>query len=107
MALRAGLLNEIIKIQRAVVVKNDYGEEIETYSDVDTTRARITQTNSNKVNENGDVYMTYSKEFFMRYYIQIKEYDIILWNNSKYRVMSIDKDRANLYIKVIGELIND
>lgn len=107
MALRAGLLNEAINIVRAVVSKNDYGEEIETYQVVYSTRARITQTNSQKENENGEIVMNYTKEFFMRHYVPIREYDIITWNDSKYRVVSLDKNKTNIYIKVIGELINE
>lgn len=107
MSLRAGLLTEKITIKRATIVKNDYGEDVETWTIIYTTRARITNINSAKQIENDEVVMNYSKQFFMRYYVPIQEYDVIEWNTKQYRVMSIDKDRENVYIKVIGELIND
>ena len=105
--MRAGLLNEIITIKRATITKNVYGEEEETWSTVYTTRARIEQTKSDKVIENDEVIMTYTKTFQMRYYVPIQPFDVIEWNSQKYRVMSIDKDRANVHIIVIGELINE
>ena len=37
----AGILKEVITIKRAVVIKNDFGEEVETWSDVTTTRAYV------------------------------------------------------------------
>lgn len=105
--MRAGLLTESITIKRATIVKNNFGEETEVWNDVYNTRARVVQTNSSKVTENNEIIMTYTKEFLMRYYVPIQEYDVIIWRNKKYRVMSIDKNKSEVNIKAIGELIND
>ena len=107
MSLRAGLLNELITIRRATITKNDYGEEVETWEDVITTRARVTQTGSSKNNVNQEIFMGFTKEFQVRYYIDIREFDIIVWKQKQYRIVSLNQDRMNQYTTIIGELIND
>lgn len=105
--MRAGLLTEPITIKRATITKNDFGEETEVWTIVYQTRARVIQTNSNKAIENGEVLMNYTKEFHMRYYVPIQEFDIIEWDGKLYRVISMDKNKTEVYIKVTGALIND
>lgn len=53
--MRAGLLTEIITIKRAVITKNQYGEDVERWDTVATTRARVMQTTSNRTIENDEV----------------------------------------------------
>ena len=105
MSLRAGLLTDRITIKRANNSINEYGEEVEDWIDIYSTRARVTQTNSNKLTENDEIIMSYTREFFMRKYVPIQEYDRIVWKDKYYRVISLEKTSS--YVKVMGELIND
>lgn len=107
MSLRAGLLNEVITIKEATITKNSFGEEVETYSNKYTTRARVIQTNSNRTTENNEITVDFTKEFQIRIYVPIEEFDIIEWRGKLYRIVSLNVDRHNQYITVIGDLIND
>lgn len=103
----AGILKEIITIKRAVIVKNDFGEEVETWSDVTTTRAYVKQSSSQRNEENGEITYDFIKEFRVRIYVDVRPYDIIIWNGQKYRILSLDKQKDLQQITLQTELINE
>jgi len=53
--------------------------------------------------------MTYTSlvTFNMRYYVDIRDYDRILYNDKFYRVLNIDRKDKQNYITVDTELVND
>lgn len=104
--MRAGLLTEIITIKRAVITKNQYGEDVERWDTVATTRARVMQTTSNRTIENDEVVYDFQKEFVVRYYVDVQTYDKIIWQNKEYRILNYDKSHDLQQITIIGELIN-
>lgn len=103
----AGILKEVITIKRAVIVKNDFGEEVETWSDVTTTRAYVKQSSSRRNEENGEITYDFIKEFRVRIYVDVRPYDIIIWNGQKYRILSLDKQKDLQQITLQTELINE
>ena len=103
----AGILKEVITIKRAVIVKNDFGEEVETRSDVTTTRAYVKQSSSRRNEENGEITYDFIKEFRVRIYVDVRPYDIIIWNGQKYRILSLDKQKDLQQITLQTELINE
>ena len=103
----AGILKEVITIKRAVVIKNDFGEEVETWSDVTTTRAYVKQSSSRRNEENGEITYDFIKEFRVRIYVDVRPYDIIIWNGQKYRILSLDKQKDLQQITLQTELINE
>lgn len=103
----AGILKDIITIKRAVIVKNDFGEEVETWSDVTTTRAYVKQSSSRRNEENGEITYDFIKEFRVRIYVDVRPYDIIIWNGQKYRILSLDKQKDLQQITLQTELINE
>lgn len=107
MSLRAGLLNESIDILRATITKNAFGEDVETWTTNYTTRARVIQQSSSKQDENQETVVRFVREFQVRHYVPVDEFDIILWREKRYRIISLNNDRANMYITIEGELINE
>lgn len=103
----AGRLNEVITIQRSVVLQNQYGANQTTWKDSIITRADVQFTDGSRLNENGDIFFRYTKIFTIRYYHQIQETDRIKWNNQYWRILSIEPDKGKQYKKIITELIND
>lgn len=103
----AGILKDIITIKRAVVIKNDFGEEVETWSDVTTTRAYVKQSSSQRNEENVEITYDFIKEFRVRIYVDVRPYDIIIWNGQKYRILSLDKQKDLQQITLQTELINE
>lgn len=105
--MQAGILNNIIVVQRPKVVKNEYGANVIQYNDIITTRAYIKNNSGNRANENGEIVYNYIKSFTVRYYNDVRETDIIIWNNKKYRITDIDEYRDKQYKVINTELIND
>lgn len=105
--MRAGLLNEIISIYTPKVTINEYGEEYTSLELKLSTRAREINDSGNRTNQNGDIFYSYTKTFWVRYYIDVDEYDRILWNNKYYRILDINPNKEQQYKEIKTELIND
>lgn len=103
----AGMLKEIVTIKRASIVKNSFGEEVETWNDVTTTRAFVKQTSSQRTENNNEITYDFTKEFRVRYYVNVQPYDILVWNNQRYRILQLDKQKELQQITLITQLIND
>ena len=105
--MRAGLLKEIITILTPIITKNDFGEQTQEWKQKTVTRARVQHNNGTRTDENGDIFYSMSLTMEVRYYVNVSEYDNIVWNGKKYRILSIipDKDNNKKIIQI--ELIND
>ena len=86
MGLRAGLLNEVIKVYRPEVTINSLGEQTTTYSLVHTYRARVVHRSHNRENIQGEIAYPNTFELQVRIYCDIDDYDIILWQGHYYRL---------------------
>lgn len=105
--MQAGILNNIITIQRPTIINDDYGANVIQYNNITTTRAFVKNNSGNRANENGEIVYNYIKSFTVRYYNDVRETDIIIWNNKKYRITDIDEYRDKQYKVINTELIND
>lgn len=105
--MQAGILNNIITVQRPTIINDEYGANVIKYNNIITTRAFIKNNSGNRANENGEIVYNYIKSFTVRYYNDIRENDIIIWNNKKYRITDIDEYRDKQYKVINTELIND
>lgn len=105
--MRSGLLKDIIIIERAEIVKNAYGEDVEQWHEVQTTRADIRQTNSSRTTTNDEIFYDFTKEMIVRYYVNVQQYDRIKYDGNTYRIISIDKDRNLQLIRLTTQLINE
>lgn len=105
--MRAGLLKENITILTPIITKNKFGEQTQEWKQRTTTRARVQHNSGTRTNENGDIFYSMFLTLEVRYYVSISEYDNIVWQGNKYRIMSIipDKDNNKKIIQI--ELIND
>lgn len=104
---RAGLLNEIIEIYRPTTTINDYGERVETYELIYTTRAEIINDSGGRTVENHEIVNTYNKTFNVRYYVPVLDTDEIRWQNKRYRIITTEKRRNYNDIQIKTELINE
>ena len=104
---RAGLLDEMIEIKRIVVTVNRYGERIENYNTYIKTRANVINDGGNKSVINNEIFNSYSKTFQVRYYVDVKDTDIIVWQKREYRIISVEKRRNENDILIKTELINE
>lgn len=91
--MRAGLLTETIKILAPTVEVNSVGEQITTYTEKATIKARNVLHRQGRQNDNGDVWMPNTYTLEVRIYQSIDDYDIIQWNGREYTILSIQVDR--------------
>lgn len=97
----------MIEILTPTIVKNSYGEETTTWSSKYITRASVLHKAGGKRISNDDIIVDYTKTVQVRYYIDVDEYDRVVWNGKVYQILDIDSDRhlqcKTLNIKQIHE----
>lgn len=103
----AGILRERITIKKPVEVKNGYGGTDTTYEDVTTTRSAVKFNNGNRVDQNNEIVTTTNVTFTIRLYHSITNDMIVIWNNQKYRILSVNVEKEKQRINIIGDLINE
>lgn len=107
--MRAGLLNEVIKVEKQVVDRGDYGEsdytEWETF--IEKTKAQVTYGSGNRELINNEIFFSQDVTFTVRIYHQIKEDMRIIWKNKKYRILSLEENKPQQSLTIKTELINE
>lgn len=105
--MRAGLLEEHIKILEPVIVKSETGTETTTYQVKYSCRARKTYNGGDRENENGDIFYSHHITFEVRRFYDFDEHHRIEWEGQQYRILCIEKDKHNQSIKIVCDLINE
>lgn len=105
---RAGLLTRPIEILTPTVEVNEYGEQVQTYEVTYKTRARVLHESGSRSNDNGEIFYPYQKTFQIRSYVPITEFDLIKFEDKKYRVITITNRIETQNDKlIVTELINE
>ena len=108
--MRSGRLNNFIVIEELKTFKNEFGEEEKNiYGEKIRTRCDVVNENGNRVNENGELFYSYTKTFILWDYFDelISEFDRINYKNNQYRILSKDLDKEKKILYVRTELINE
>ena len=105
----SGRLNKCIIIEKFKSTVNEFGEETAQYVSTYKTRADVLYDNGNRVNENGEIFFSYSKTFVVWYHYNnlITELDRILYGGKYYRIMSLEPVKENKMLYIKTELINE
>lgn len=103
----AGRLTETIVIARSSTSKNEFGATSNTWEDIITTKASVTQNTGNTAVVNNEIFTSYLVEFGIRSYHKVNEFDRVKWNGNIYRIESIVRDRRKNHITIISSLINE
>ena len=105
--MNAGRLTEVISIERPSIAQNDVGANSIQWQKHIQTRADVTFESGTRATENNEVIFSYNKVFTIRYYHDIDEKDRIIWNGKKWRILSLEPDKAKQLITIRTELINE
>lgn len=105
--MQAGLLKEVVTIQKPVVNQDGFGANDVNWSDLITTRASVGYNTGNRVNDNNEITFAYQVTFTVRVYHQINERMRIIWQGKKYRILSIELDKQKQRLTIRTELINE
>lgn len=102
----AGILKKKIEVYRKSVVKNAFGEEVETYTKVHSYRAGVSHQSTSRTVINSEIQYPYTKFLVVRIYADILEEDIILLDDKYYRISSIEPndDLQNKRVDIIRAL---
>lgn len=104
----AGTLKEIISVEKPIEIRDEFGANKLIWEKViPRTRAKVTYSNGNRVNENNEIIFAYDVIFTIRIYHHIDEYMRIIWKNKKYRILSLEPDKTKQQITIRAELINE
>lgn len=105
--MNGGRLTKLITIERPSIEQNDFGANGIQWNQHIQTRADVTFESGTRATENNEVIFSYNKIFTIRYYHNIDEKDRIIWNNKKWRILSIEPDKSKQLITIRTELINE
>lgn len=105
--MRAGAFNEVIRIMRHHVEQSDSGEQQEQWVVGPMTRANVKQTSGARTEPNKEVFYEYMKTFIIHYYVNVDDFDRILYKGKQYRILSIDEDRLANHKSIMTELVNE
>lgn len=84
--MRAGLLKEVVDVYRPTVSTNTLGEQVTIYTKVNTYRARVVHRSHNRDNFEGDINYPNVQHLQLRIYVDIKDNDIIKFQEHYYRL---------------------
>lgn len=105
--MEAGRLTEIIKFEKPVVVKDEYGSSQVEWQEVFTTKANVIYTSGQKTIDNYEIFHSYVKTFEIRMYHNINEKMRIVYKGNKYDILSIEHDKPYQKIIIITQLVNE
>ena len=105
--MRCGQLKEKIDIYRPITAQNEFGEMVQEYRPWYCTRARAISNCGSRTLLNNEIFYPYRKRFEVHQYGDVKETDIIHYDNKKYRILSIDLDRSQMKKVIMTELIDE
>lgn len=107
MIMKASDLEYRIEIYRQVVARSASGAANISYEYRCSTRAHIRYASGSRTVENNEIFYDVDRQFVVRHYVPVEETDIIHWNNQRWRILSIDRNREWNDIIIQTTLINE
>lgn len=85
--VNAGILRqEKLKWYRREINTTEYGNYKENLLYLGTVRAGLINQTESKIFSNDELQFMQTKRFIVRHYVQIKENDVVEWNDKKWNV---------------------
>ncbi len=103
----AGALDTKITVLRLIKTRNEYNEVVDSYTKLRDTRAQVLHNSGNKQDINYETQYTVTKTFVVRKYVDIREFDRILYKDKMWNVISIDEDRILNNKTIIATIVNE
>lgn len=100
-------LRDRIDILQQVTSRNEFGVTEISYEFKYSTRARVNYSNGSRTMDNDEIFYSVDRDFIVRSYVPIVDTDIIEWNDEKWRVLTIDKNKHYNNILIRTTKINE
>lgn len=91
--MKSSDLRDRIDIYELKITESPFGNTKRQWEKKYSTRARVNYSSGNRTIENDEIFFMVDREFIMHHYVPIVDTDIIVWNNEKWRVLTIDHNR--------------
>lgn len=91
--MKAADLKERIKIYGLRVTATVYGDTHNEYDFKYSCRARVNYASGSRTVDNDAIFYSVDREFIVRSYVPVCDTDIIVWNDTNWRVLSIDHSK--------------
>ena len=106
--MRAGNLTEVIRVESKVNQKNEYGADSKRWETfISKTKAEVKYESGDLVNQVNEIVHTQKVAFIVRIYHQITPDMRIVWENRKYRILSLEPNKKLQSLTIKTELINE
>lgn len=102
--MKAGLLTEMIKIQRPVVRETKYSGNEPEYEDYLTTRADVVHDSGRRGIIANEITYSYTVRFIIRLYHEVTSDMIIIHKGVRYRITDINPQRRKQSIIITAEV---
>ena len=105
--MRSGAMTENIAVERETITVSDSGADVRVWEGVIFTKAEVKYNSGSREIENTEIFYSNKTTFKVRFYHDIRYTDRIVYNNSKYRILSINPNRKDNSLTIETELINE
>lgn len=105
--MNAGLLKDRIDILEQKISKTPFGDTRITYEPKYSCRAFVQYANGNRIVDNDEIFYSVDRTFIVRHYVPIVDTDMIVWNDKRWRVLSIDRNHQLNNIVINTTLVNE
>lgn len=105
--MNSALLRDPIKIYALTTEMTDYGEVKEFHNVLKyETRAFVKFNKETVTTQEGEVYYTTDRTFIVRSYVPVEERDEIEFDDKRYKIISINKNRYYNNIEIYTTEVN-
>lgn len=101
----AGNLREKITIRRYTIQRDEFGSEVETYTDYLTLRCEVKPVSGSKEINNLEIFNSKILKF-VTYYRPISENDLVIYRSKEYRILNVTEIGFCEGLELTAELIN-
>lgn len=101
-------MTERVLVMHPTITINKVGEQVTEYEyeNITAIRARDVSFRQQRQLDSGEVWMQGVRVIEVRMYHQICNTDIVEWQGKRYRIISIDTDRAQMCKRLTLEEVN-
>lgn len=100
-------LTEPIQIYQLVETRTPSGAMDRDYEYKCSTSAFVRYASGNRTIDNEQIFYSVDRQFIVRHYVPVVETDEIRWNNQRWRILSIDRNKEFHNIQINTTLQND
>lgn len=105
--MQAGLLTEIIHFQESQLQRDELGGLSDDWVDMFSKRADVKFASGSRKLVNGEVFNPLAITCKIRYCREVHEKMILTYEERKYKIISINRDRKQQCTIIQAELINE